>query len=192
MHVFFPSGQENTTNFHVVVPHSPLAVGTYIYTYYVGAYNKLTKDFKYYFRGSEISRSAGSDSAQNNHPDFMVGFKGKAGSYQDSVTISVNASAPIPDGLNFIVIVSEWSLLEQGITEYSQVFTNPTFGGDELSPLSITIGGSTFMAVLPFECSGCSDSFEVSLDGLHMPYHHDLPNYYISLLDEGGSMISSN
>ena len=37
-----------------------------------------------------------------------------------------------------------------------------------------------YLTVIPLKyLAGASDSFQVQLDNVHMPYDYDLPNYYI-------------
>lgn len=49
-----------------------------------------------------------------------------------------------------------------------------------------------YMSVFPFDCSGCANSFTFSLDDLHMPYHYDLPEYYMYILSPNGVIKSYN
>ena len=49
-----------------------------------------------------------------------------------------------------------------------------------------------YITVLPFDCSGCSSSFTIELDSLHMPYHFDLPSYYMYIVDTSGNMEAYN
>lgn len=73
-------------------------------------YNKLTKDYKYYFRSSRIGRTSGwVNTPQTLKADMVVDFEGKAGSYRDNVSVKVSTNG-ISNGLNFLVITSAWYL----------------------------------------------------------------------------------
>ena len=116
---------------------------------------------------------------------MQVDFEGKAGSYRDNVTVTVSSNG-ITNGLNFLVITSNWYLFENGKSVYSGTYSNPTMGYDERSPLSSYMNDNMYMTVIPFECSGCASTFTFDIDQLHMPYHYDLPNYYIYILRPDG------
>ena len=41
-----------------------------------------------------------------------------------------------------------------------------------------------YMAVFPFQLTASLSFFTFFLDYLHMPYHYDLPNYYIYVIGD--------
>ena len=45
------------------------------------------------------------------------------------------------------------------------------------------MGGGMYLTVIPFTCSGLLSTANLWIDNLHMPYHYNLPNYYIYLLE---------
>lgn len=112
INIFFPDMEENTTKFHIIVPSSNLENGDHIYEYHAGVYNYLTKDFKYYFRSSEFIRywyNGWYNSPQTIKTNMLIDFEGKAGSYRDNVSLTVDTNS-ISNGLNFLIITSQWSL----------------------------------------------------------------------------------
>ena len=54
--IFFPSGGENSTDFHVIIPDSVVTASDNRYHYFLGVYNELTKDIKYYYRSQYYRR----------------------------------------------------------------------------------------------------------------------------------------
>ena len=76
----------------------------------IGAYNELTKDYKYYYRNQYYIRYYGWDSAPvNEQTSMMIDLEGKSGSYRNNVSITVANSLPTGSH-NFLVISSAWSL----------------------------------------------------------------------------------
>lgn len=94
---------------------------SYYYFYYqVGVYNKLTKDYVYKYRSSQLDRNPSWVTAgANNNANLYVNFRGKAGSYRSNVTVAVDSSAVTVNQLSFIVISSSWSLFENDKSAYS-------------------------------------------------------------------------
>jgi len=44
-----------------------------------------------------------------------------------------------------------------------------------------------YMTVFPFTLNPSLTFFTFYLDNLHMPYHYDLPNYYIYVISDSNS-----
>ena len=124
---------------------------------------------------------------------MMVDLEGKAGSYRDNVSITVKNSLPTGSH-NFLVISSAWSLFENGVSSYTtgtNALSNPTFYDTELSPLSVLMGDGMYMTVIPFTCSPSLSTFTMWIDNLHMPYHYDLPSYYIYMFEPSNNRMQS-
>ena len=97
-------------NFHVIIPDTVVTASDNRYHYFLGAYNQLTKDIKYYYRNQYYRRSSGWQStAVNEETTMLIDLEGKAGSYRDNVTVTVSGSLPT-GSYNFLVISSAWSL----------------------------------------------------------------------------------
>lgn len=126
VHIFFPTNEETTNKFHVIVPYSSTSTSLNYFSYSLGVYNTLTKDYKYYYRGTQRQKAPSSNANLNSNSNLMVDFEGKAGSYRRNVTVTVSASS-ITNGVNFLVISSAWSLFEKGISLFSTTYSNPTF-----------------------------------------------------------------
>ena len=97
---------------------------------------------------------------------------------------------------NFLVISSAWMLFENGLSAYTTETNNinqVNFYTDELSPLSVLMGDGMYLTVIPFTCTTTLSTFTMWIDNLHMPYHYDLPNYYIYVISPSSNqMISYN
>ncbi len=132
----------------------------------------------------------------NNNANLYVNFQGKAGSYRSNVSVAVSSSTVTTNQLSFIVISSSWSLFENDKSAYSATPTatpNVQFFSGEICPLSVKMSSGMYITVFPFKITSATASFNLSLDTLHMPYHYDLPNYYIFVISGSlNNMISSN
>ena len=108
--VFFPDEDENSINFHVIIPDTVVTASDNRYYFFLGAYNELTKDIKYYYRDQYYRRYSGWQStAVNERTSMLVDLEGKAGSYRSNVTVTVAGTLPTGSH-NFLVISSAWSL----------------------------------------------------------------------------------
>ena len=194
IYVFFPDNNETTTTFHVIIPDAVVTASDNRYYFLLGAYNKLTKDYKYYYRDQYYRRYTGwQNGPVNEYTTMSVDLEGKAGSYRNNVSISVAGTLPTGNH-NFLVISSAWSLFENGKSAYTTATTglsNPTFYTDHLSPLSVLMGDGMYITVIPFTCSSTIYSFTMWIDNLHMPYHYNLPNYYIYVLSSSSNSMAS-
>lgn len=55
------------------------------------------------------------------------------------------------------------------------------------------MGSGMYLSVFPFQITGGLASFTFYLDNIHMPYHYDLPNYYIFVISGSwNDMVASN
>lgn len=164
------------------------------YYFLLGVYNELTKDTKYYYRNQYYRRHSGWRSTPYNEQSTMqIDLEGKAGSYRNNVSITVTGNINTGSH-NFLVISSAWSLFENGIATYTSATTamaNPTFYTDHLSPLSVLMGEGMYITIIPFTCSSYLSTFTMWVDNLHMPYHYNLPNYYIYLLEPSSNTMAS-
>lgn len=157
----------------------------------------MTKDYVYKYRSSQLDRNPSWVTAgANNNANLYVNFRGKAGSYRSNVTVAVDSSSVTVNQLSFIVISSSWSLFENDKSAYSATPTataNVQFFSGEICPLSVKMSSGMYITVFPFKITSSTASFNLSLDTLHMPYHYDLPNYYIFVISNSlNNMISSN
>lgn len=87
-------------------------------------------------------------------------------------------------------------LFENGLSAYTtetNSLNQVNFYTDELSPLSVLMGDGMYLTIIPFTCTTTLSTFTMWIDNLHMPYHYDLPNYYIYVISPSGNqMISYN
>jgi hypothetical protein len=51
------------------------------------------------------------------------------------------------------------------------------------------MGSGMFMSVIPFQVSSSISSFSFTIDNLHMPYHYDLPNFYIFVISNSNNDV---
>lgn len=163
----------------------------------MGIYNKLTKDYLYKYRNSGFLRNTNFISAgSNNQPSITVDLQGKAGSYRKNVSVTMYSASVSTSYNSFVVISSSWSLFENGISSYTSATSassNPTFYADYRCPLSVKISSGMYLSIFPFQITPSITSFTFYLDNIHMPYHYDLPNYYIFVISGGwNDMLASN
>lgn len=78
-------------------------------------YNKLTKDYKYYYMKNAFNRwSWGTGASANNvtsvlNPGLYVDFGGRAGSYRTNVTVYVANNNRNTGDFSFLCISTSWS-----------------------------------------------------------------------------------
>lgn len=148
-------------------------------------------------RNSGIYRNPGWVGAGGNNDGYTnISLQGKAGSYRDNVTINVASSSISTNYLSYIVISSSWLLFENDKTSYTTSTvssTNPQFYSIYQSPLSLKTIGNMYLTIIPFKITSGLSTFSLKLNGVHLPYHYDLPNYYIFTISNGNNdMITSN
>lgn len=182
--VTFSNTDYSTKNFHILLPDMQIAQYENYFWYHVGFYNLLTKDYtyshsgRYYRYWNDWTTSISTDSS------FYADITGKAGSYRNNVTIYVYNPSINTGGTSYIVLCTNWSLFENGITTLSSTtlaMTTPaTFTGtNDMSPLSTYVTNGMYITVIPFTYVSGQTSFSFTLNNAHMPYSYDLPNYYI-------------
>ena len=157
----------------------------------VGVYNKLTKDYKYLYRNSVFTRGAGGwSSVPVNLEAYMyIEMQGKAGSYRDSVFVNIShvtAGTLSTNAYSAIAITTKWSFYEKGISSLSNstlLMVNPTFGANTQEPVTCYLGNYMYLTVIPFKYVSGINNFNFQLNGVHMPYTYDLPDYRIYVMD---------
>lgn len=194
--------------FHVIVPDSVHNFGDNFWYHFVGVYNKLTKDYKYYYMKNAFERwSWGTGASANNVTSVLksslyVDFGGRAGSYRSNVTVYINNSNINTGDFSFLCISTSWSFFEEGISSInlqSLALTNPTLSNiNESSPVSVYMSQGMYLTLIPilYTSGAAAASFTILLDNVHMPYDYDLPSYYIYFIASGntpnGNIMSSS
>lgn len=70
---------------------------------------------------------------------------------------------------------------------------NPTFGTAQQTPLTLYFGSGYYFTAIPLLYHWTTTSYTITLNNVHMPYHYDLPNYYMYIYNGNDfSMSSSN
>jgi hypothetical protein len=196
--VTFLDESYRSTNFHIIVPDTQINQISSDFYYYAGFYSLLNKDWQYYY-GSSFSRiSSGWISTPTGVVSTMAAdISGKAGAYRSNVSVTVVNSGIQLGGKSFLLLSTQWSFFENGVSTLSSTtlsMTTPaTFGSNNLSPLSVYMTGGMYLTVIPFTYISSTSPFTFWLNNVHMPYNYDLPNYYIYVARQSDQrMISSN
>ncbi len=105
----------------------------------MGVYNKLTKDYKFYYMNDAFVRwSWGFGAASNNvtsvtNANLFVDFGGRAGSYRKNMTINIFNPNKNTGDFSFLCIATSWSFYEKGISSINSLslaLTNPTLSNN--------------------------------------------------------------
>ncbi len=62
---------------------------------------------------------------------------------------------------------------------------------NESTPLGFYYASNMYLTVIPFSYVTYQTAFTFYLDNAHMPYSHDLPNYYIYAIQQSTWYFSS-
>lgn len=82
-----------------------------MYFYMIGIYNTLTKVYTYKYRNSGFTRDPTWAILTSTLSTTMeVNFEGKAGSYKQNVTVSVDSADITLSQISYVVMSSAWSL----------------------------------------------------------------------------------
>jgi len=162
------------------------------YYHYVGVYNNLTKDYKFYYGKNAFHRNSWpGPSPINVNRDLYISFGGRAGSYRNNVSININNPNKYTGDYSFLCISTSWSFYEQAISSINSLslaLTDPTLGNNQAQPVSVYMSSGMYLTVIPIRYIGSpATNFSIMLDNVHMPYEYDLPNYYIYFIDSGNS-----
>ena len=120
--------------FHVIIPDSVLDRQVNYFYHFVGTYNKLTKDYNYYYMKDAFYRNnwvVGVTGLMNS--GLSVNFGGKAGSYRKNVTININNSNKYTGDFSFLCISTSWPFYEKGISSINTLslsITNISLGSN--------------------------------------------------------------
>ena len=196
--VTFANTDYSTKNFHILIPDMQIAQYENNFWYHVGYYNLLTKDYTYDYSGRYYRTWSSWDSSIPNDSTFYADITGKAGSYRNNVSIYVSNPSINTGANSFIILCTNWSLFENGVTTLSNTtlaMTTPaTFTGlNDQAPLAVYVTSGMYLTVIPFTYVTTQSTFTFTLDKAHMPYSYDLPNYYIySIRNTDWFFTSSN
>ena len=95
-----------------------------------------------------------------------------------------------------LMIVSDWKVFDDttAFSAASVANANPLFKNVEQTPVYIYMQQySSYLTYIPIETTGVySSAFNFSLDGVKLPYNHDLPYYSIYLIDGSGTIDCYN
>ncbi len=196
--VTFSNTDYSTKNFHILLPDMQTGQYNNYFWYHIGYYNLLTKDYTYDYSGRYYRVWYDWLSSVSTYSSFYADITGKAGSYRNNVSIYVYNPSINTGASSFIILCTNWSLFENGITTLSNTtlaMTTPaTFTGlNDQAPLSMYITNGMYLTVIPFTYVTTQTTFTFTLDKAHMPYSYDLPNYYIySIRNADWFFTSSN
>lgn len=182
--VTFDDTSYATTKFHIILPDMQITNSYNYFWYHLGVYNTITKDYSFDYSGTFYRSSGNWASSLTSDANFYADIVGKAGSYKNSVAVYVDNPAISTGGLSYIMICTQWSLFENGISALSAstlaMATPATFSGiEEKSPLALYVDNGMYLTVIPLYYVAGTTSFTFYLDNVHMPYTYDLPNFYI-------------
>jgi len=106
----FNDNSYKTMKFHVIIPDT-CTVQTNIYVYYqVGVYDRVTKDFTFNYAGYFYRNWNYWINTPATTQIAMAGdMLGKAGSYRNNVSITVDYPSPQTGGLTFLLLCTQWS-----------------------------------------------------------------------------------
>lgn len=110
--ITFPSNEENTKKFHVIIPDTPKTFSSNYYYHFVGVYNKYSKDYKFYYMNDAFVRSSWGYQAEIAgvlKPTLFVDFGGRAGSYRNNMTINIFNNVKNTGDFSFLCISTSWS-----------------------------------------------------------------------------------
>lgn len=134
--VKFANTDYSTKNFHILIPDMQKSqYSSYNnFWYHIGVYSIASKDYSFTYSGNYNRFWSSWSSVVPTDASFYADVTGKAGSYRNNVSIFVSNTASINTGGNsFILICTNWSLFENGVTTLSAstlAMTSPaTFSG---------------------------------------------------------------
>lgn len=119
---------------------------------------------------------------------MQLNIAGLAGSYQATANLSVVPSA-LYSGTTYsacLIFVSTWNFFDShsSLDNTSINSADPVFANVEQKPLSLQVGTSTYLTVLPLKTSGLYTSvFNIFMNNIKLPYNLDLPYYSVTLVD---------
>lgn len=95
----------------MIVPDSVRKYSPTNYFYhFIGVYNNLNKDYKYYYMKNAFYRTSWPNNvAAVLKPGLFVDFGGRAGSYRKNVTVSIENTRKYTTGFSFLCISTSWS-----------------------------------------------------------------------------------
>jgi hypothetical protein len=122
-------------------------------------------------------------------------MSGKAGSYRNNVSISVWNPSVNVGGISFLVLSTQWSFFEMSVSKLTTAtlaMTNPTFGSNNMSPLSTYMTNGMYITVIPFVYTSSVSLFNIYCDNVHMPYNYDLPSYFLYTIRSSDQFMTSS
>jgi hypothetical protein len=158
----------------------------------------LNKDWLFSYAGSYYRSSGSWTSSPTGVVTLMsADISGKAGSYRRNVTLVVENNGIQTGGQSFIMLLTQWSFFENGMSSLSSftlAMASPaSFGSNNMAPLAVYITDGMYLTVIPFTYTATTNPFTFYLDNVHMPYSYDLPSYYIYVARRTDqTMVSSN
>lgn len=122
-----------TTKFHILIPDTPTGQWYNYHWYQIGIYNKITKDYNFYYSRRHYRHRDNWHSSLSTYSSLNADIVGKAGSYRQNVSVNVYNPSITTGDLSYICICTHWSLFENGMTALSAAtlaMTTPaTFSG---------------------------------------------------------------
>ena len=109
--VTFLDNSYRTTNFHIIIPDTYINQNSVHFYYFLGFYNKLTKDWQYntysyyYYRNWDYWISSPYDYVSLLAADIS----GKAGAYRNNVSVTVGNNNIETGGQSFLFLTTQWS-----------------------------------------------------------------------------------
>lgn len=130
-----------------------------------------------------------------------IQLAGKAGSYKDGVNITITPGTPTYSAVSSyssaLIVVSDWQWFDS-TSAFSSLSTtppgNPLFRNIEQTPKSIYMPvNQKYLTYIPLQTSAVYNTqFLLYMNGVKLPYTHDLPYYSIYLIDQTGTIDCYN
>lgn len=183
--VTFSDASYANTSFQLLLPD--MQTGQYngnSFWYHLGVYNTISKDYTFLYAGLYFREWNYWTTGISTYASFSADIVGKAGSYKLNTSVTVYNPSISTGGTSFILLCTQWSLFENGITTLSAATTalttpatfNPT---GEKTPLGLYLANGMYLTVIPLTYVSSTATFTFWLDKAHMPYTYDLPNMYL-------------